>query len=47
LGISRQGKKVRERVRKLEIKAGDVLLLLGPDEQLSNHTFRTQIYKNF
>jgi len=36
LGISRQGKKVRERVRKLEIKAGDVLLLLGPDEQLSN-----------
>ena len=34
LGISRQGKKVRERVRKLEIKAGDVLLLLGPHEQL-------------
>lgn len=36
LGISRQGKKVRERVRKLEIKAGDVLLLLGLDEQLSS-----------
>ena len=34
LGISRQGKKIRERVRKLEIKAGDVLLLLGPHEQL-------------
>ncbi|MFK5891646.1 MAG: SLC13 family permease [Pseudomonadota bacterium] len=36
LGISRQGKKVRERVRKREIKAGDVLLLLGPQEQLSS-----------
>lgn len=36
LGISRKGKKFRERVRKLKIKTGDVLLLLGPDEQLSN-----------
>lgn len=35
LGISRQGRRIRERVRKLEIMAGDVLLLLGPDEQLS------------
>ena len=35
LGISRQGKRIRERVRKLEIMAGDILLLLGPDEQLS------------
>ncbi|NNJ90576.1 MAG: SLC13 family permease [Gammaproteobacteria bacterium] len=35
LGISRQGKRIRERVRKLEILAGDILLLLGPQEQLS------------
>ena len=35
LGISRQGRRIRERVRKMEIMAGDVLLLLGPDEQLS------------
>jgi di/tricarboxylate transporter len=30
LGVSRKGKTFRERVRKLETKAGDVLLLLGP-----------------
>lgn len=35
LGISRQGKRIRERVRKLEILAGDILLLLGPEEQLN------------
>lgn len=34
LGVSRQGKRFRERVRKLEIQAGDVLLLLGPNERL-------------
>ncbi|GMQ76301.1 MAG: SLC13 family permease [Gammaproteobacteria bacterium] len=34
LGVSRQGRKFRERVRKLEIHAGDVLLLLGPSERL-------------
>ena len=34
LGVSRQGKKFRDRVRKLEIRAGDVLLLLGPRERL-------------
>ena len=34
LGISRAGKRFRERVRKVEIQAGDVLLLLGPAEQL-------------
>jgi di/tricarboxylate transporter len=38
LGISRQGRKVRERIRKQTIKAGDVLLLLGPDELLSSVT---------
>ncbi len=36
LGISRKGKKVRVRVRKLKFQPGDVLLLLGPDEQLAN-----------
>ncbi len=34
LGVARQGKRFRERVRKLEIQAGDVLLLMGPAEQL-------------
>lgn len=34
LGVSRQGKRFHERVRKLRIKAGDVLLLLGPNERL-------------
>lgn len=34
LGISRQGKMLRERVRKTSIKAGDVLLLMGEQEQL-------------
>ena len=34
LGVSRQGTNFRDRVRKLNIKAGDVLLLLGPQERL-------------
>ena len=34
LGVSRQGRRFHERVRKLRIKAGDVLLLLGPNESL-------------
>jgi len=34
LGVSRQGRKFRDRVRKLEIRAGDVLLLLGPSDRL-------------
>lgn len=34
LGVSRQGKRFRDRVRHLEIKAGDVLLLLGPADRL-------------
>lgn len=36
LGVSRQGKAFRDRVRKLTIKAGDVLLLLGPSERLND-----------
>lgn len=35
LGVSRQGRRFTERVRRLEIQAGDVLLLLGPSEQLA------------
>ena len=34
LGVSRKGKRFRDRVRKLEICAGDILLLLGPEDQL-------------
>ncbi len=34
LGVSRSGKRFRERLRKLVISAGDVLLLLGPAERL-------------
>jgi di/tricarboxylate transporter len=36
LGVSRRGKTFRERVRKLETRAGDVLLLLGPLEHLDD-----------
>jgi di/tricarboxylate transporter len=36
IGVSRAGKRFREHVRKLEIKAGDVLLLLGAEERLSD-----------
>jgi di/tricarboxylate transporter len=35
LGVSRQGRQFRERVRKLNIKAGDVLLLHGPRYRLA------------
>jgi di/tricarboxylate transporter len=34
LGISRKGQRIREQVRRAPIKAGDLLLLLGPEEQL-------------
>jgi di/tricarboxylate transporter len=36
LGISRQGKRFTQRVQELEIKAGDILLLLGASEQLED-----------
>ena len=38
LGVSREGRKFRDRVRKLNIKAGDVLLLLGPAERVTEAT---------
>jgi di/tricarboxylate transporter len=34
LGVSRQGTRFRERVRGLTIRAGDILLLLGPTDRL-------------
>ncbi|MAL78570.1 MAG: SLC13 family permease [Sneathiella sp.] len=34
LGVSRQGQKFRDRVRKLDIEAGDILLLLGPVDRV-------------
>jgi len=36
LGVSREGKPFRERVRKLEIKPGDVLLLMGTSDQIDD-----------
>ncbi len=36
LGVSRQGKKFRQQVRRLSIQAGDILLLIGPTERLSD-----------
>lgn len=36
LGVSRQGKKISQRVRRLTLKAGDILLLLGPSNSLDD-----------
>ena len=36
LGVSRRGKTFRDRVRKLDTRAGDVLLLLGPSERIDD-----------
>jgi di/tricarboxylate transporter len=38
LGVSRQGRPFRDRVRKLTIKAGDILLLSGPEDRLAETT---------
>ena len=38
VGVSRAGKRFRENVRKLKLKPGDVLLLLGPEERLTDVT---------
>ena len=38
LGVSRRGRPFRERVRKLTIQAGDILLLYGPTERLDEIT---------
>ncbi|MBR29613.1 MAG: SLC13 family permease [Rhodobacteraceae bacterium] len=36
LGVSRQGRRFRERVRGLTIRPGDVLLLVGPPERMND-----------
>jgi len=36
VGVSREGQRFRERVRDLELRPGDVLLLLGTDERVSD-----------
>lgn len=40
VGVSRGGKRFEDQVRKLEIRAGDVLLLLGAEERLADVTGR-------
>jgi di/tricarboxylate transporter len=34
LGVSRRGTRIRERIREARIRSGDILLLLGPEDQL-------------
>ena len=36
LGISRSGRRIPGRIRKTEVRAGDILLLLGPEGRLSD-----------
>jgi uncharacterized protein with PhoU and TrkA domain len=36
LGVSRQGRRFRDRVRNLKIRPGDVLLLLGPKDRIND-----------
>ena len=36
VGVSRQGRRFRDNVRKLALQPGDVLLLLGPEERLND-----------
>jgi di/tricarboxylate transporter len=40
VGVSRQGARIREQVRKLEIRPGDVLLLLGEEGRLADTSRR-------
>lgn len=40
VGVSRQGRRFRDNVRKLELQPGDVLLLLGADARLADVTGR-------
>jgi len=38
VGVSREGKRFREQVRQLRIRPGDVLLLLGADDRITDAT---------
>ena len=40
VGVSRQGRRFRDNVRKLTLQPGDVLLLLGPGERITDVTSR-------
>ncbi len=40
LGISRQGQRFRERLSRVDVKAGDILLLLGSGDSLAEATHR-------
>jgi di/tricarboxylate transporter len=40
VGVSRQGRRFRDKVRSLELQPGDVLLLLGAEERLTDVTGR-------
>ena len=40
VGVSRQGKRFRDKVRALTIRPGDVLLLLGSEDRLNDVTWR-------
>ena len=40
VGVSRQGKRFRDKVRALTIKPGDVLLLLGSEDRITDVTWR-------
>ena len=40
VGVSREGRRFRDKVRKLELRPGDVLLLLGAEERLHDITGR-------
>jgi di/tricarboxylate transporter len=40
VGVSRAGRRFRDNVRKLKLQPGDVLLLLGPEERLTDVTGR-------
>ncbi|WP_306119200.1 MULTISPECIES: SLC13 family permease [unclassified Roseitalea] len=44
LGVSRRGKRFRDRVRKLTIEPGDVLLLLGPDDRMEQTAHWLGVY---
>ncbi len=43
VGVSRQGKRFRQNLRRLTLKRGDVLLLLGSEERLGDVTGRLEL----
>lgn len=42
IGLSRMGKTIRERVRRTQLRAGDILLLLGTDEAIKDVSTRLE-----